>query len=262
MTPGIHVSLGEVAAAVGLAALAAAVSFWRSADLERDIGVAVVRSIVQLTAIGYVIEVIFDHDSLAFVIALLAVMVVFGAFTARARARRVPGSLVPLLIALTVAGATTLGLVVALGIFEPEARYLVPVGGMVIGNAMTASAVALNRLGDDMADGRDRIEATLALGANAREAAAPIVRRSLRSGMITLVDSTKTTGLIFFPGAMVGMLLAGADPTDAVRLQLILLYALLGSVSIAALIATALAYRNFFTPAQQLRDLEPTRAPP
>ncbi len=66
--------------------------------------------------------------------------------------------------------------------------------------------------------------------------------------MITLVDSTKTTGLIFFPGTMVGMLLAGASPTDAVRLQLILLYTLLGSVAIAALVATPLAYRNFFTP--------------
>ena len=82
-----------------------------------------------------------------------------------------------------------------------------------------------------------------------------MVRSSLRSGMIPLVDSTKTTGLIFFPGTMVGMLLAGADPVDAVRLQLVLLWTLLGSVAIAALIATTLAYRNFFTPAHQLRDL-------
>ena len=82
----------------------------------------------------------------------------------------------------------------------------------------------------------------------------PIVRRSLRSGMIPLVDSTKTTGLIFFPGTMVGMLLAGADPIDAVRLQLVLLYALLGSVAVATVVATSLAYRNFFTPAHQLRD--------
>jgi putative ABC transport system permease protein len=259
---GIDVSVGEVAAAVALAALAAAVSLWRQADLERDIGIAVVRSFIQLTAIGYVINLIFENDELAFVLVLLVVMVVFGALTARSRAKRVPGALVPLLIALAVAGATTLGLVVVLGIFEPEARYLVPVGGMVIGNAMTASAVALNRLGDEMADGRPRIEATLALGASAREAAAPIVRRALRSGMITLVDSTKTTGLVFFPGTMVGMLLAGADPIDAVRLQLILLYALLGSVAIAALIATTFAYRNFFTPAQQLRDLEQAGAAP
>jgi UDP-glucose/iron transport system permease protein len=259
---GINVTLGEVAAAVSLAAIAAAVSVWRDADLERDIGIAVVRSFIQLTAIGYVIKLIFDQDQFVFVFVLLVVMVVFGALTARSRAKRVPGALVPLLIALAVAGGTTLGLVVALGIFKPEARYLVPVGGMVIGNAMTASAVALNRLGDEMADRRASIEATLALGATAREAASPIVQRSLRSGMITLVDSTKTTGLVFFPGTMVGMLLAGADPTDAVRLQLILLYALLGSVAIAALIATTLAYRNFFTPAQQLRDLEQASTPP
>jgi putative ABC transport system permease protein len=261
-TAGIHVTLGEVAAAVALAVIAAAVSFWRDADLERDIGIAIVRSFIQLTAIGYVIKFIFDEDQFVFVLALLTVMVVFGALTARSRAKKVPGSFVPLLIALAIAGASTLGLVVALGIFPATPRYLVPVGGMVIGNAMTASAVALNRLGDEMADGRARIEATLALGATAREATAPTVKRSLRSGMIALVDSTKTTGLIFFPGTMVGMLLAGANPTDAVRLQLILLYTLLGSVAIAGVVATSLAYRNFFTPAQQLRDLEAAGGPP
>ncbi|HEY7950352.1 MAG TPA: iron export ABC transporter permease subunit FetB [Solirubrobacterales bacterium] len=255
MSTSIHVSTGQVAATLALVALAAAISLWRKADLERDIGIATLRSFVQLTAIGYVITLIFEADTLWLVLALLVVMVVFGALTARSRAKKVPGAFWPLLVALATAGATTLGLVVALGVFEATARYLVPVGGMVIGNAMTASAVALNRLGDEMEDSRGRIEATLALGATATEAAAPSVRRALRSGMIALVDSTKTTGLIFFPGTMVGMLLAGADPTDAVRLQLILLYALLGSVAIAGLVATTLAYRNFFTPAQQLREL-------
>jgi putative ABC transport system permease protein len=255
-TTSIHLTIGEVFASLTLVAIAAAISFWQRADLEQDIAIAVARSFVQLTAIGYVINLIFDQDTIWLVLALLAVMVVFGAFTARARARKVPDAFWPLLVALALAGATTLGLVVALGVFEPKPRFLVPVGGMVIGNAMTASAVALNRLGDEMSDARARIEATLALGATGREAAAPTVRRSLRSGMITLVDSTKTTGLIFFPGTMVGMLLAGADPVDAVRLQLVLLYTLLGSVAIAALVATGLAYRNFFTPAQQLRELE------
>jgi len=254
VSTSIHVSAGQVAASLALVALAAAVSFWRKADLERDIGIATLRSFIQLTAIGYAIKLIFEADTLWLVFALLAVMVVFGALTARGRAKKVPDSFWPLLIALALAAVTTLGLVVVLGVFEATPRYLVPVGGMVIGNAMTASAVALNRLGDEMADSRARIEATLALGATAREAAQPTVRRALRSGMITLIDSTKTTGLIFFPGTMVGMLLAGANPTDAVRLQLILLYTLLGSVAIAALVATTLAYRNFFTPAQQLID--------
>jgi putative ABC transport system permease protein len=213
-----------------------------------------VRSAIQLTAIGYVINFIFDQDSLWFVVALLAVMVVFGALQARTRAKRVPDAFWPLLLSLTLAAAVTLGLVVALGVFKAQPRYLVPVGGMVIGNSMTAAAVTLNRLGDEVAGHARELEATLALGATSTQAAAPLVRRSLRSGMITLVDSTKTTGLIFFPGTMVGMLLAGADPTDAVRLQLILLWTLLGSVALAGLIAVTLAYRNFFTPAHQLRD--------
>ena len=254
MSSSIHVELWQVAASLVLVAIAAAISRWQEADLERDILVATVRSIIQLTLVGYAIKLIFDVDSIWLVVALLAVMVLFGALTARSRAKSVPDAFWPLLITLSIAAATTLGLVVALGIFEATPRYLVPVGGMVIGNSMTASAVALNRLGDEMNDSRARIEATLALGATSREAALPIVRRALRSGMITLIDSTKTTGLIFFPGTMVGMLLAGANPTDAVRLQLILLYALLGSVAIAALLATSLAYRNFFTPAQQLRE--------
>jgi putative ABC transport system permease protein len=254
MSSSIHVTLGEVAATLVLVALAVAVSFWRKADLEADIGIAVVRSAIQLIAIGYVINFIFDQDSLWFVVLLIAIMVVFGAFTAQRRAKQVPDAFWPLLLALAIAGAATLGLVVALGIFNAQPRYLVPVGGMVIGNAMTAAAVTLNRLGDEMTRHAREVEATLALGATSTQAAAPIVRRSLRSGMIPLVDSTKTTGLIFFPGTMVGMLLAGASPTDAVRLQLILLWTLLGSVALAGLIAVTLAYRNFFTTAHQLRE--------
>jgi putative ABC transport system permease protein len=259
LTPGIDITLGEVAASLALVAIAAAVSLWRRADLQEDLGVAVLRSFLQLTAIGYVIQAIFDSDSLWLVVALLLVMVGFGSATARSRARAVPGALGPLVLALSSAAAVTLGLVLALGVFEPEPRFLVPVGGMVIGNSMTAAAVALDRLADEVRSSARQIEATLALGATAREAAAGLVTRSLRSGMIPLIDSTKTTGIVFFPGTMVGMLVAGAEPIDAVRLQLILLWVLLGSVALAALAATSLGYRGFFTQAHQLRELPAER---
>ena len=254
MTPAPDVSFVEVGAALGLVAVAVVVSLWQRMRLEGDIAVAVVRSFLQLTAVGFVIQLVFEGDSLLFVVLLIAAMAVFGAFTARRRAPLVPHAFGPLLVALGLAGTATLVLLVVLGIFPAQTRYLVPLGGMVVGNSMTAAAVALNRLGDEVTGSARELEATLALGATSTQAGAPLVRRSLRSGMITLVDSTKTTGLIFFPGTMVGMLLAGADPLDAVRLQLILLYALLGSVAIAALVATTLAGRNFFTDAHQLRE--------
>ena len=251
----ISISLGEVAASLALIAIAIAVSFWRRAELEQDIAVAVLRSFLQLTAVGYVIQAIFDSDSLWLVAALLAGMVAFGAWTAHGRAKAVPAATVPIVLALAVAAGVTLGLVLVLGVFEAEPRYLVPVGGMVIGNSMTAVAVALNRLADEVHDGRRQIEAMLALGATSFQAARATLARSLRSGMIPLVDSTKTTGIVFFPGTMVGMLVAGAEPVDAVRLQLVLLWVLLGAVALAGLIAVSLGYRGFFTEAHQLREL-------
>jgi putative ABC transport system permease protein len=250
----ISITLGEVAASLALIAVAIAVSFWQRAELEQDIAVSVLRSFLQLTAVGYVIQAIFDVDSLWLVVALLAGMVGFGTWTAHGRAKGVPGATVPIALALAVAAAVTLGLVLALGVFQATPRYLVPVGGMVIGNSMTAVAVALNRLADEMHDGRRQVEAMLALGATSKQAARSIVTRSLRSGMIPLIDSTKTTGIVFFPGTMVGMLVAGAEPVDAVRLQLVLLWVLLGAVALAGLIAVSMGYRGFFTDAQQLRD--------
>jgi putative ABC transport system permease protein len=251
---GGHISLGQVAGTLALVAIAIAASFWRRAELEKDIAVAVIRSFIQLTAVGYVIKAIFDSNSLWLVVALLAFMVVFGAWTARGRAKAVPGAFIPLLIALSAAAAVTLALVLVLGVFDPKPRFMVPVGGMVIGNAMTAASVALNRLADEVHDQANMIEATLALGATARQATTRIVSRSLRSGLIPLIDQTKTTGMVFFPGTMVGALLGGASPLNAVRLQLIVLWTLMGAAALSAIIATSLAQQRFFTPAHQLRE--------
>ena len=254
----LDVTLGEVAASLALVAVAVAVSFWRRAELEQDLGVAVLRSFVQLTAVGYVIQAIFDSDSLWLVVALLAGMVAFGAWTARGRAKGVPGALGPIVLALAVAAAVTLGLVLALGVFEADAAL--PRAGRRDGDRQLDDG---RGGGAQPARGRDarrraaQIEATLALGATSRQAARGMVTRSLRSGMIPLIDSTKTTGIVFFPGTMVGMLVAGAEPVDAVRLQLVLLWVLLGAVALAALIAMSLGYRGFFTPAHQLRELPP-----
>jgi putative ABC transport system permease protein len=248
----ISLDIGQVAVSLVLVAIAAAISLYQRAELEQDLGVAVVRSAIQLTAVGYLLDAIFDADSTWLAVALLAVMVLVGTFTARGRAKAVPRVFAPLLIALTCAVAGTVALVVALGIFDATPRYLVPVGGMVIGNSMTAAAVALNRLGDDVRRSERDIEALLALGATSTQAVAGVVRRSLRSAMIPIVDQTKTTGIIAFPGVMVGMLLGGAEALDAVKLQLVLLWTLMGAVAISALVAVTLAQRRFFSAAQQL----------
>jgi putative ABC transport system permease protein len=107
MSP-IDVSLLEVLAALALVAVAVVVSLWQRVGLEGDIGVAVARSFVQLTAIGFVIDLIFEADTIFLVAALVGAMALFGALTARHRARQVPGAFLPLLAALSLAGGATL----------------------------------------------------------------------------------------------------------------------------------------------------------
>ncbi len=239
--------------ALGLVAVAVVLSLYERLDLERDIGVAVLRSFVQLTAIGFVINFVFALETLGYVVLLLVGMVLFAGWTTSRRAEGVPRALPVATVAIAAAAAATLGLLLLLQIVPPTARYLIPLGGMVIGNSMYTASLVLVRIRDDMKEQRLKVEAALALGATSRQAISPLLKTSLRSAMIPLIDSTKTAGVIFLPGAMAGMIIGGADPLEAVRLQMVVLYMLLGSVSIAAILAGLLCYRSFFTPRHQLR---------
>ncbi len=252
--------LGTVASALlalGLVAVAVALSFYEKLDLEKDIGVAVVRSFVQLAAIGYVINFVFGLDSLGYVALLLAVMVGFAGWTSSRRARGVHRALPLAAAAIGVAAVCTLGLLLVLQVVPPTGRYLIPLGGMVVGNSMNAASLTMGRIRDDVEAQRANIEAALALGATSRQAVAPVLKSSLRSAMIPLVDSTKTVGIVFLPGAMAGMIIGGADPLEAVRLQIVVLYMLLGSVAISAILVGLFSYRSFFTPRHQLRPATP-----
>jgi putative ABC transport system permease protein len=248
--------LGTVASGLltlALVAIAVALSLLERLGLERDIAVAVVRSFAQLAAIGFVINFIFGLESVGAVLLLLVVMVLFAAFTSSRRAKGMPWAFPVALLAVSVAAASTLGLLLALQIVPPTARYLIPLGGMVIGNTMNTASLTMTRIRDDLSEQRLKVESALALGATSRQAVSPILKTSLQRAMIPLIDSTKTAGLVFLPGAMAGMIIGGADPLEAVRLQIVVLYMLLGGVSVAAIVVGLLSYRAFFTPRHQLR---------
>jgi putative ABC transport system permease protein len=247
-------TVGSALLTLGLVAVAVVLSLYERLDLEREIGIAVVRSFVQLAAIGYVINFIFGLESIGAVALLLAGMVLFAAWTAARRAGSVPRAFAVTAVAVGVAAAATLGLLLALGAIPATARYLIPLGGMVIGNSMNAASLTMTRIRDDLAAQRLKVEAALALGATSRQAVTPILKTALQRALIPLIDATKTTGIIFLPGAMVGMIIAGADPLEAVRLQIVVLYMLLGSVSIAAILVGTLFYRSLFTARHQLRS--------
>lgn len=245
----------SLAAALALVAVALLLSWWQRLDVERDIGLACVRAFVQLMAVGYIIHLILQTDRPLYVALTLAAMLLFAVITSARRARGLPGAWTLAAASIGVASMATLAVMLVLGIIPAGARYVIPIGGMLIGNCMNVASVTAVRLLEDAADRRPQIEASLALGASPRQSTATLARRSVRLAMVPVIDSTKTTGLVFLPGAMTGMILAGAEPLQAVRLQAVVMFMLLAAVALTASIMSYLAPGRLFTPQQQLRRL-------
>lgn len=244
--------LPRIAGALVLVGLAIGISRWQKVGMEKDMLVAMVRSFVQLIAIGYALDLIFNAQGPFWILLVVGVMVGVAGYTAGERGKYVPQSKSVATLSVSVGTILTLGLLIALQVFPFEPRYMIPIAGMVVGNAMTATGLVMSRLRDDLKLQRIQIEAALALGATQRQAASSQLRRALTTGMAPLVDRTKTVGLISLPGAMTGMILAGASPLEAVQLQIIVMYMLIGAVAFSGLTATFLTYRQFFNRAHQL----------
>ena len=246
---GLLASLILVAAAVG-------VSWWQRLGLEGSIVVAVVRATAQLLAVGVGLGLVLAEDApLVWSWLWVAGIVVFAAVTVQRRAPAVPGLFRVALVAQAVTAALSLGVIFGLSIFPLEARTLVPVAGMVLGNALSAAVLAARRLVEEMTDKRAELEARLALGCSAADAARPYLRVVLRTAMTPQIESTKAVGLVFLPGAMTGLILAGVDPLDAVLTQLALMLLILGGVATVATMTALGSARRLFTPDERLVPL-------
>jgi len=139
-------------------------------------------------------------------------------------------------------------------VFTFTAQQIIPIAGMVIGNSMNVCSLVMRRMHEEIKARQLQIETALALGATRQQAVRPHLKTALQSGMMPIVDSTKTVGLIQLPGAMTGMILAGASPLQAVQLQMIVMYMLIGAAALTGLAASWLSYRQFFTANHQLVD--------
>ena len=181
-------------------------------------------------------------------------MCCLAAFVVRRRAPEVPVAGRLALVSFAAAAAMSLGVLFGLGIFEPTGRAIVPLAGVMVGNSMTATVVASRRIVAEARDHRDLIEAKLALGLSSAQAFAPHLREALRTALVPQIETTKTVGLIALPGSMTGLILAGVDPVDAVRVQVAIMYLVLGSVGTTTSVMALGLTRGIFTSDHRLRD--------
>lgn len=245
----------QVGLALVLVVIAIVVSRYWKLNLTKDMSLGTVRSFIQLVAVGYALEFIFNIDSWWLIVLTVLVMMTTGAYTSIERVKKLGRTFPIAWLAIASGSIVTISVMLLVDIIPFTARYVIPLGGMIISNSMNASALAMARLTSDLRGNTLAIETSLALGKPWREASRGFQRDAATTGMTSTLNFMKTVGIVALPGAMTGMILGGADPLEAVLLQIIVAYMLLSATTITSIVAVELTVRRFFTPHHQLRRL-------
>src|SRR5690606_10972106 len=132
------------------------------------------------------------------------------------------------------------------------AQYIISISGMVIGNSMVLSILFLNRFTAEVEAHQDKAELILSLGGTPKQAIHHQLINSIKASMIPTIESQKTMGLVQLPGMMSGQIIAGADPVQAVQFQLLVLFLLLTTAVVTAILLGFLSYPTLFNERMQL----------
>ncbi len=227
----------------------------RNIGVGRDFTVGMVRGGAQLFIISLFLTYLFGAPLWYFLIwALLITMVLVGGYTSAKRAADMPGAWEITTPSILVGAVVVLVVLAVSGAMPLEARFIVPLAGMVFGNSMRICSLTLDRLMREMRLNKGAVETTLSLGATSGQAMDTYGRMAVRAALIPTIDNIKTLGIIFIPGAMAGLLIGGVDPLLAAEYQIIIFLMIVGGGMITALTASHMARGKMFSEAEQLLE--------
>ena len=228
----------DIALAASLLCINAGLSIYYKLGTAKRLVIAAIRMVVQLTLVGLVLKALFTAMSPWLTLLAAVVMIGFAGREAMARQDRT-------FIGFWGYGLGTISMLMAAGIVtvfalstqfhaDPwyDPRYAIPILGMILGNTMTGVSLALDRLLSDADSGRAKIEARLALGHTFWDAMQGPLRSAMRAGLIPTVNGMAAAGVVSLPGMMTGQILAGVDPVEAVKYQLLIMFLIAGGTAL------------------------------
>ncbi len=229
---------------------AGAVSIAMSLGLLHSLAIATLRTYLQLIALGFVLTWIFQTDTAWIVLGVFLLMMLMTAQISLKRVKHKP----PNLYFSTLSAVFITGMIVTFSVtglivqVEPwyDPRYVLSIGGMVLGNAMNGIALALERLFDDLKKRAAEVNQALAFGGSPWEASLPSIRTALTAGLMPTINSMNAVGLVMIPGMMTGQLLAGADPVQAAKYQIVVMLMVSAATALGSMISVYLAYKRAF----------------
>ena len=252
----IRLDILDLALALGMMAIAIGLSAWERLGLEWSLAIAAGRTVLQLLVVGYMLEFIFALNNPWAVLAVLLVMLTIAAIVARNRISKKYPALLPLVWgSILVSTALTLCYTNLL-VIQPaswyEPQYLIPLAGIVLGNAMNGAAIAGERLVSTFNASKLEIETHLSLGATPEQAVAQYRKDAIKAGLIPTINQMMVVGIVTLPGIITGQLLSGVNPLDASSYQILIMFMLAFANLVTTLLVTRGLCRQFFNQAAQL----------
>ena len=253
----IELDLTDLVWALGMMAIAIGLSSWQGLGLEMSLAIATGRTVIQLLGVGYILAVVFALNDPFAVLAVLLVMLTIATITARNRiSKKIPQLLYVVFGAIFFSTALTLSYTNLL-IIQPEnwyePQYLIPLTGIVLGNAMNGAAIAGERLVSTISSSRLEIETHLSLGATPQQAVATYRKDAIRAGLIPTLNQMMVVGVVTLPGIITGQLLSGIDPLNAASYQILIMFMLAFANLVTTVLVTQGLCRQFFNTQAQLQ---------
>ncbi|MGZ9848537.1 ABC transporter permease [Macrococcus psychrotolerans] len=219
--------------------------------LEKDVIIAAVRSTIQLMIVGYILTFVFDGNHPIYMFLMILLMIVAATQNIIKKGQGIRGITWKIVLTLIVVEVLTIGILTGFRIIPFEPRYVIPISGMMIGNAMVLSLLFLNRFLSELDQNDEQIELILSLGGTPKQAIHRVLMTSIKNSMIPTIESTKTMGLVQLPGMMSGQIIGGADPLVAAQLQLIIIFLLMTAATLSSVLVGFLSYPTLFNDREQ-----------
>ena len=256
-----YVQLGYNALALAsvLVLANAGLSLALNLGLTRRMLVATVRMVVQLSLVGLVLKSLFAAASpwLTAFVALAMILFAGREIMARQEKQFIGPWSYSLGTGSMLFAAALVTLFALTGPVRPDPwfdpRYALPLLGMILGNTMTGISLGLHTLTTTLVRERAGVEAQLALGRPRNDAFRPAVQAALTSALMPIVNSMAATGLVALPGMMTGQILAGVDPAEAVKYQILIMFLIAGGTSLGAVVAVLGGAWRLSDPRHRLR---------
>jgi putative ABC transport system permease protein len=261
----VVMALGQAVGAIVLCAAVVLLCRRSSVHVERETAVSMARGLVQMVFVGMVLAILL-HGTLLIGVLILLAMTFAAAVTASRRAKDIRGALSLSFCAIAAGSGVVIAAMLVTGALTADIVILVPVGSMIIANAMNACGQSIERFKADVTAHVGQIEAGLTLGADPAVTVSPFVQSAVYASLLPRLDMLKSLGLVWIPGVMAGMMVSGASPVYAGIYQFVVVAMILAASGIAGLVVTQLMRTRAFSAAAQLtlrpgQRHEPARVP-